>query len=495
MSYNPKWSLFNQIFGGDSKVEVIDDGTAASVVTNLDNTQIAEFTGEGLALETGVIVSEFSDDNELGGLGTTPGSDQKVSTQKAVKSYVGLIHNSMQEPTGFSNRSDNEIGTDTTGGTDWFYVEPTGSEFTFWLSGKRYVKTERQEVAISDVEGLHFFYFDKDTGILTETTSFTTDLILFHAFAGVAYWDADAKEITYLGDERHSTVMDGRTHLNIHVARGTLYFSGLALGDIVADGTGSTNVEAQLSVTGGVIYDEDISFTHASDAAPANLPIWYRSGAALAWRKLAATDYIVTPAGTGRAAWNKDTAGTWSLTEATDGYFVLSHIFATNDNDMPYIIIPSQDEYATLEDARVGATTEINDIVTSGLPFAEFLAMGTVILQTDDTFANAVKSSVRTTDEGDDYVDWRFSALSPAVGSASDHGALSGLGDDDHLQYARVDGGRNFTGHETFEAGLMISGGEFDLPTGVAVNEISNDSTSSDADQLLTAEAIQDAIF
>lgn len=37
---------------------------------------------------------------------------------------------------------------------------------------------------------------------------------------------------------------------------------------------------------------------------------------------------------------------------------------------------------------------------------------------------------------------WRLTG----TGGSSDHGALSGLGDDDHVQYIRVDGGRAFTG-------------------------------------------------
>ena len=70
MSYDPRWSLFERIFGGDSKVEIIDDGTAASVVTQLDNTQVATFTGDGFKLAEGgdsKRITEFSKDDDLGG--------------------------------------------------------------------------------------------------------------------------------------------------------------------------------------------------------------------------------------------------------------------------------------------------------------------------------------------------------------------------------------------------------------------------------------------
>jgi hypothetical protein len=75
-----------------------------------------------------------------------------------------------------------------------------------------------------------------------------------------------------------------------------------------------------------------------------------------------------------------------------------------------------------------------------------------------------------------------------------DHGALVGLGDDDHPQYTHIDGRRGFTGNMIFGDGIEVSAGTFQLPIGVAVNEISDDSSSIDSDQLLTASAIQDAI-
>lgn len=43
-----------------------------------------------------------------------------------------------------------------------------------------------------------------------------------------------------------------------------------------------------------------------------------------------------------------------------------------------------------------------------------------------------------------------------ALEAATDHGALSGLADDDHTQYLRTDGGRACTGTQEFDAGLSI---------------------------------------
>ena len=131
--------------------------------------------------------------------------------------------------------------------------------------------------------------------------------------------------------------------------------------------------------------------------------------------------------GSGRLAWNENVAGTWQKSEVDNNDYVLCHIFATNDITHPFFSIMGQAEYNTRGQAREGAVTEINDLVTAGLPFAEFVALGSVIFQTSNSNSNAVKGRVQTTDTGEDYVDWRTTAISPSGGlEALDHNLLAG---------------------------------------------------------------------
>ena len=84
--------------------------------------------------------------------------------------------------------------------------------------------------------------------------------------------------------------------------------------------------------------------------------------------------------------------------------------------------------------AREGALTEIANLNTSGLPSPEMHAVSTVILQTSNSYANAVKSKIVIPDASkptEYYINWTTSDLNPSVGP-SDHGTLSGLLDDDH---------------------------------------------------------------
>jgi hypothetical protein len=94
--------------------------------------------------------------------------------------------------------------------------------------------------------------------------------------------------------------------------------------------------------------------------------------------------------------------------------------------------------------ARQGANTEISSL--SGLPFSEFVPVGSVIFQTANGFSNAVKARVYPTDTGANYVDFRGTQLYTPAGTATTHGLLSGLSNDDHIQYLLVDGTRSMSG-------------------------------------------------
>ena len=62
-----------------------------------------------------------------------------------------------------------------------------------------------------------------------------------------------------------------------------------------------------------------------------------------------------------------------------------------------------------------------------------------VIFKTANTYANAVKARIELTDEGENYVDFRSVMISQSV-SATEHGSLAGLGDDNHPQYKLLAG-------------------------------------------------------
>ncbi|HKK23206.1 MAG TPA: hypothetical protein VJ947_05925 [Pseudohaliea sp.] len=310
---------------------------------------------------------------------------------------------------GFVERSESVISF--TEGTRTASVQPTGTDFVVYSDHTPYVKTG-DTVVISDTEGLHFVYYDS-SGTLVESTIFVDEIITVWAFVMVVYWDSTNSEAVLVADERHGATMDSQTHIYNHNTLGTRYGNGLALTDIDTGG-GGTDAGAQLGVTDGSIWDEDIRHTIVGGspqalAVPAQIPLVYRSGAAGDWRKLAATDFPIATTGTGRAAWNEDTGATWQLTEVGNNDYVLVHLLALGDINHPIMGIVGQATYATTNAAEAAAPGELQQLNLGSLDLLtpEAVFLGTLLIQTKDTFANAVRSTFIPTAEGDDYIDWR----------------------------------------------------------------------------------------
>ena len=394
-------------------------------------------------------------------------------------------HEEYTTENGFIDRAESTLSF--TDGTRTLAITPVGDDFTFWAGGVKYVKSSAQSVVISTDSGLHYIYFDAD-GVLTESTSIPSGWIADVATVALVYWSVADSSGILVGDERHGRIMDAATHAYLHETRGTQYVSGLALGDFSIDGTGDDAADAELSVsTPGYIRDEDIKHT-ILDGSPqdldpiAQIPVAYRSGAAGEFRMQAAGNYPIVLAGDGLAGWNEWTGSTWQVTSAGDNNYVLVHILATNDINYPIIAVIGQAVYSTKPAAEDAALSEITDLEFGDFPIQEFTPIGTIIVHTDTSFTNAVKSRFVSTGDSNNYVDWRGIHLLGGGATATDHGNLSGLGDDDHTQYLLADGSRNLTGNLAVSASVTIDGrdisvdgGKLDgIEAGAEVNNISD---------------------
>ena len=307
------------------------------------------------------------------------------------------------EPNGFEDRSDCVLSWDNATRT----LTLTGS-YAIWTDGQRLTKGN-ESIQIADTEGAHFIYFDS-SGTLTETTSFDPGLISEYAFVALVYWDATNSEAVpgpYC--EQHGSSMTSDTHLYLHNTVGAAYDSGLAPAPVSVDGSGDDDDDARVPVSGGVFWDEDIEHTVPARLSTDTLFVLYRDGANGDWRMDDDAEYPVLK-GPSRAYWNEWTGATWTLTEASNNDFVLAHLFAvpgTNEDSGRIVAVMGQAEYSTLGNARAGAEVELAQLQVDGLPTPEFVALATVIFQTGNGYANAVASRVRSTDAGDDFIDWR----------------------------------------------------------------------------------------
>ena len=306
--------------------------------------------------------------------------------------------------------------------------------FRFFQYDNERVISTAQTVEWTDVEGLHYFYYDTDQ-VLQHTTTFSPAFILGpDAFVAYIYWDA-TNGVVILGNaqiEFHGAAMPGATHYHFHQTLGSQTYDGLALSGFVT-GNGSLDSHAQFGVESGLIADEDLWHATAAVLSTTGLPILYLDGAGANVRQMTKAGFAVltdndTGAGTtGRLVWNEYTGGAWKTTTVSVNDFVLYHVFAvgTASGGSRVYAVMGQAEYGNAGSAREGALNEMGTLAQL-LPFAEIRPIGSIIFQTGN-YANAVQAKTVLTDLGDFYVDFRFDAVPGGTGfTASDHNALSG---------------------------------------------------------------------
>ena len=311
-------------------------------------------------------------------------------------------------PNGFEDRTDCTLswvdGTRT--------LTLTGN-FTIWSNGTKYDITGPDSIQIGDVEGEHFIYYDS-AGTLQEIASFDPDLIFADCYVALIVWDAvNSEAVPGAINEQHGISMSPATHSYLHNTVSTAYDSGLALTVTSVDGTGNDADNARFSSAVGQMRDEDINHSITAHGSTDAIPVLYRSGATGLWRMDDDAEYPVLK-GASRAQWNEWTGATWQLTEVANNDFVLAHIYSipgVTPTTGYLVAVIGQADYGTLPAARAGALVELLALDLAGLPSPEFLPVATLIFQTGNGYANAVASRTRTTDAGDDYIDWRNAAI------------------------------------------------------------------------------------
>ena len=343
-----------------------------------------------------------------------------------------------KEPTGFVNISESSISfTDL---TRLFTISPTSTYFDIYQKGVPYIIASAKTTAILDVEGLHYIYFDD--GVLYSTQTFDIGLIKDYVLVATVQWDSTNKKAIMLSEERHGLSMDGATHSYLHQSVGTRYVSGLSAGSYTTSGSGASNSDAQLSISDGVIFDEDLSLSiqdgvgiygsnlsSGQDLSPiANIPVYYRTGASGYWRKDNATTYPVK-VGSTYITYNNYSGGVWTTPDTDVNNYVAMWIFATNNIVEPVIAILGQREDNSLNAAQQNNTYE--SLSFGNLPSLEMKVLYRLIYEVKSSFTNAVKARLVDVRDLRRAIDVALGAYAP-----SDHGLLTGLTDQDHPDYA-----------------------------------------------------------
>ncbi len=415
-------AFVNSLSATNGNIIAINDTINVIVLKNT-STHPAAYKGLFVNTATGVVYSQ-----DISGWDGTGLCDSVRNC--ATLDSLWAIHTNTSEPTGFINRTSSVCSF--IDATRIFTIQPTVTTFEYYSMGRLYSHSIAKNVTLTDDEGIHYIYFEGET--LRSRLTWTDSLILNYALVWYLYYDDDSNIDILYGDERHGAVMDGKTHQYEHNVNGAVLSTGGELSSILVDQSGDLASHAQFGNTISVIWDEDNKFTNSARSSTATIPIYYRSGvdANDIWRVDESGTYGVKTTGTGRAAWNELTGGSWQLTEVSNNDFVLAHIAVTTDAGRPFVVFMGQNEYANRNAARAGANVEINSLITSGMPTPEFRFIATVIYQTSTGYANPVKSRTRSTDGGDDYIDLRNEIITRGGTGAT---VVS------HLDLADIDGG------------------------------------------------------
>lgn len=302
------------------------------------------------------------------------------------------------EPTGIIDKTQSVLSFND--GTREFSIAPVGDFFDYLIKGKFYRKTAAETMVIPDVEGLYYIYFDGAT--LTQNTSFLDAYFFEKALVAIVYWDATNNTAILVGDERHGIQMDARTKSLLHASMGARIKSGGDASGYTIAGDGTADADAQVALDDAVLADEDLDHSIVDDPAPADpfeqilspqaeIPVYYRSGAAGDWRKDAATAFPVKQGAT-RIAWNNP-AGPWTTPDVNDEGFVSMWIMATNNINEPIIAILGQTQHTSLANVEAGDTFPGLDL--AGLPIEEFKLMYQLVFETQTAFSNTPKAALR----------------------------------------------------------------------------------------------------
>jgi len=267
------------------------------------------------------------------------------------------------------------------------FPESWQTSFDVYVLWVRYNKTDLETLVFTNTSWRKVASYNS-SWVLTEYLTITYEIFTGTAFVSVVYWNAVTQELVLFWDERHGIEMDGSTHYYEHFSEGARYISWLWLNWL------SVGSWVYTSISSGVIFDEDIINNIPTQT---NSPFRYIDGTI--WR-IDADGLDLASMGTTYPYYNEDTGGgIFQLTEIWNNNYCLIHFLATNDKIYPISKVLWQDEYTTINLAREGALTEVQNLIIAGLPSPEFHLIGTVIVDSD---WNLVLNS-----EWNTFIDWR----------------------------------------------------------------------------------------
>lgn len=345
--------------------------------------------------------------------------------------------------TGFPNRTDTSISW--ADGTFTFTLTATADPI--WINGVSYpinTLTKTLSIAQQSVSGLYWFWITAPLGVPQLNCDTSVADKFGQCLVGTVYWNATTAE-GLISDERHWMGRDKWWHEYTHETIGARYAFGMA----------GTFTDTTITIGAGEFYDEDIEHEWLSDIT--TVKVLYHNGSdAWAWDTLTTPYKVVNPGVDSNLRYNNGTA----LATVDNNKYMNQWVFATGDVSHPIHVLIGTAQYNTIALARAASVPSFGSLES-----AETKLIYKLTFQNNGGTPDYIEAT-----------DYRTTGLLP-TGSyvATDHGALAGLADDDHAQYARVDGSRATS---TSDTTITYDGDFVDTITiGARVITFTNDGT------------------
>lgn len=260
-------------------------------------------------------------------------------------------------------------------------------------------KYETEIIELPNEEGLYAIYFAADETVRSQTLHYiknpseaeTKDLYLKYVIISFVYWDYDNQTALYFGDDRHGSEWNPQQHWQNHNTNQAQRDSGLQIINLEINEDGSLDSHAKFSITAGAIWHDDIFLNIPEVAVNATIPILYFTTAGKP-RYTQTTGFGIHKTNA-RIGYNLD--GT-SIAEVTNGYYCLYHLFASNEHfnvSRKVVSVMGRQQYEKLAEPYTFVNAELDAIYTA-MPQQGKCYLGSIIIQTDDAYTNAVKARI-----------------------------------------------------------------------------------------------------
>jgi hypothetical protein len=196
----------------------------------------------------------------------------------------------------------------------------------------------------------------------------------------------------YFGNSRHGSEFIPAMHFMEHQTLNSRRELGITIVDSIWNGDGSEDSHFQFGISAGSLWHEDIRQEFDAVASLDSLPVWYFDGSGKPRFTYQTGKKFIT---NGLVAYNSGGA----FVAAQNEYFVLYHLFATNCQLQPHISVMGQAEYQTVAGAYMAIEEEVRQL-RADLPHSNLMHIGTVIIQTSESYTNLAKARLVTWGSG-----------------------------------------------------------------------------------------------